>query len=214
MPRRPRSCALVMRRSGRALRRLSLRIRSRSEAELSARSRTSSGRRSRTRPSGIIGCRSRTRFMQAVDRMAALEGFTFECPQVRPGGDPPLRTRGRCAAWQAGRQLSRGGGDRRRHRTPKAHGEAHRQLQARQRAPVSEVADPPLSPTRPALWRSVFGRARGRPDDEKVSPCCPIHHSTNGVVTPRLDLCGATDDLLDHARVAKAVKELGDAFLD
>ena len=119
-----------------------------------------------------------------------------------------------CAAWQAGRQLSRGGGDRRRHRTPKAHGEAHRQLQARQRAPVSEVADPPLSPTRTALWRSVFGRARGRPDDEKVSPCCPIHHSTNGVVTPRLDLCGATDDLLDHARVAKAVKELGDAFLD
>ena len=161
-----------------------------------------------------IGCRSRTRFMQAVDRMAALEGFTFECPQVRPGGDPPLRTRGRCAAWQAGSQLSRGGGDRRRHRTPKAHGEAHRQLQARQRAPVSEVADPPLSPTRPALWRSVFGRARGRPDDEKVPPCCPIHHSTNGVVTPRLDLCGATDDLLDHARVAKAVKELGDAFLD
>ena len=66
-----------------------------------------------------IGCRSRTRFMQAVDRMAALEGFTFECPQVRPGGDPPLRTRGGCAAWPAGRQLSRGGGDRHRHRTPK-----------------------------------------------------------------------------------------------
>ena len=78
-----------------------------------------------------------------------------------------------------------------------------------------EVGDPPLSPTRTALWRSVFGRVRGRPDDEKDSPCCPIHYSTNGVVTPRLkNLCGATDDLLDPARVAETVKELGGVFLD
>src|SRR5215217_9001625 len=45
----------------------------------------------------------------------------FDYPQVRPDGDPPLRTRGRCAAWQAGSQLSRGGPDLRRHSNFKKH---------------------------------------------------------------------------------------------
>ena len=70
-----------MRRSGRALRRLSLRIRSRSEAELSAGSRTSSSRRYRMVRPGIIGRRYRIRRRR---RASFTVGGDHSMPATRP----------------------------------------------------------------------------------------------------------------------------------